>query len=518
MARDVDYDVVIVGSGAAGSLLAARLAEARLRVLVLEAGPERRLEDLYSSQLWSRKLKWDGAPVLETGNHPVGHGFNAGYGTGGSALHHYGVWLRLHESDFTIRSDWGASLDWPFSYDELRPHYDRVQGEVGLSGDASADPWRPAGDNYPMPPLPVFSQGARLRDGFDALGLRTAPLPLAVNSVPRDGRPACLYDGWCDAGCPIGALANPLATWLPRARAAGVEIRHEATVLRLLYRPGASAVEGVEYVQGGKRREVRAERVIVAAFTVQSTRLLLNSGPRGPASAPGNQGGQLGRYVTSHPGAVLFGMFEDELLPYQGPTGGQLLCQEGYGTHRHDSSRFGAYQWIIATAVKPNDLLGFANSRPDIIGAELEGFLARASVHLGTLTLVCEDESRPDNRVTLDDAATDGFGMPLATVHHDLDSAVIANWEAGVAEGEAILRAAGALEIWNGPRSPMHIMGGTVMGEDPALSVTDPNGRVHGIDNLYVAGPSLMPTSGAVNPTFTVSALASRLADHLLES
>ena len=97
-------DAVIVGSGAAGSLMAARLAEAGKRVLILEAGPARGAQDLVSNGLWGRRLKWGGAPVIETGTQPVGHNFNTGWGTGGAAVHHYGVWPRLHPEDFNEAS------------------------------------------------------------------------------------------------------------------------------------------------------------------------------------------------------------------------------------------------------------------------------------------------------------------------------------------------------------------------------------------------------------------------------
>ena len=115
--------------------------------------------------------------------------------------------------------------DWPIEYGDLRPHYDAVQREVGISGDAALEVWRPPGDDYPMPPQPVFRQGEILTRGFAKHGLRVAPLPMAINSVPYGGRPACIQDGWCDAGCPTGALANPIVIFGETMRRAGVETR-----------------------------------------------------------------------------------------------------------------------------------------------------------------------------------------------------------------------------------------------------------------------------------------------------
>ena len=145
-------DAVVVGSGMAGSLIAAALAKAGKRTVVLEGGPERKLTDLTSSQLWSRRLKWAG-PAVETGGaSPLSVGFGSGWGTGGSALHHYACWFRLHAEDFEMKSRFGRGNDWPLRYDDLRPHYDAVQAEVGICGDAEREVWRPAGEAYPMPP------------------------------------------------------------------------------------------------------------------------------------------------------------------------------------------------------------------------------------------------------------------------------------------------------------------------------------------------------------------------------
>lgn len=510
------YDVIVVGAGAAGSVIAATASEAGKRVLVLEAGPARGLKDLVSSQIHARRLKWSGSPVVEEGTLPVGHGFNAGWGTGGGAAHHYAVWPRLHENDFTVRTDHELGLDWPIDYDDLRPYYDRVQATVGISGDAAQEHWRPPGDPYPLDPLPVFAQGATIRRGFDAMNMHVAPIPVAINSRRVGSRAACLYDGWCDAGCPIGALANPLVTYLPRAVAAGTAIRHNAEVEQVLHNDRGDRATGVVYRDGaGHRHRVTARQVVLAAFTVQNARLLLNSHSARHPQGLGNNRDQVGRYVMTHPSTCTYGLFPDDTQPTLGVTGGQLICHDRYADKRPSADRYGSYQWLIANAVKPSDLLGIANSRPDIYGRALEPFMQKAARHFGTMVAVVEDIAQPDNRITLSER-TDASGLPLAHCRHDIHPLTLKTSEAAEAEGLAIFRAAGAAEVWAGPRAGMHIMGGTVMGRDRDHSVTDSFGRCHDVDNLFIAGPGVFPSSGAVNPTYTLHALALRTADHML--
>ncbi|MEH6609651.1 MAG: GMC family oxidoreductase [Halioglobus sp.] len=511
-------DVVIVGAGAAGGVIADRAVAAGKQVLLLEAGPARGMSDLVSSQIWARKLKWSGPVVEEQGDEKVGHSFNSGWGTGGSAMHHYAVWPRLHAGDFDVASRHGVGLDWPLAYEELRPYYDKAQSDVGISGDAAREVWRPPGDKYPMPPLPVFAQGNVIGKGFEAMGLATSPIPLAVNSIEYKGRASCLYDGWCDAGCPIGALANPLATYLGWALAAGAQIKNRAWVTRVLHDKSGSRATGVEYAdETGERHQVMADTVVLAAFTVQTSRLLLASSSSAHPNGLSNRNDLVGRYLMTHPAVSVYGMFEDETQPHLGATGGQLLCQENYDDKKSDDGGYGSYQWLIANAVKPNDLLGISTTRPDIYGAALDPFMKKAAKHFGNMVCIGEGIASANNRVTLS-SNKDAYGEPLASTVHNVAKSSAIMREGALAQGKAVFKAGGANEVWSGPPGSIHIMGGTVMGKSAADSVTDEFGRCHELENLYIAGPGLFPSSGAVNPTFTLHALALRTAEHLFTS
>jgi len=526
-------DVIIVGAGAAGSLLAAKLAQAGRRVVVLEAGPGWTSSDLYSSQIWARRLKWGGPPVLPGGQNPIGYNMASGSGFGGAALHHYGGWPRLHAEDFRLKSLYGRGRDWPIGYDDLRPYYDRIQDEVGLSGDAVAEIWRPPGKAYPLPPLPVFKQGEILARGFHALGMKTAPYPTAILSAPYKGRPACLYDGWCDAGCPIMALANPLAIYVPQAQAAGAQFRSFSTVARVITeQQGAHTTRttraiGVEYFDAtGAQQIIYAPLVILASAAVQNARLLLNSATSKLPEGLANSSGLVGKAITAHALAQLYGLFEEETDCHLGTSGAQLTCQDGYGKIEGDrtlkvpkpfkpSKPFGSTMWAIANAMKPNDLLGIANTRPDIMGRELHKFMLRGAKHMAVLGALCESIPEDSNRVELA-SEKDRFGLPLPRLNHTMSEEAMALWAYNIELGKNIYKAAGSREYWSAPPVFAHLAGGTLMGKEAATSVTDSYGRCHDVPNMVIAGASLFPSAGAVNPTYTIHALSLRTAEHLI--
>src|SRR6185436_905909 len=170
----------------------------------------------------------------------------------------------------------------------------------------------------------------------------------------------------------------------------------------------------------------------------------------------GNTTGLVGRYVMTHAAGLVFGLFDEETKPYMGAFGGQLLNQDSYPKTTHQASKaFGSYQWMIAQAVKPNDLLGISTSRADLFGPALHDFMKRAARGFAGMQSVCEDLPVSENRVTLT-ADKDRNGVPIPSVTHDMHAESLALWEASLAEGKAIFEAAGAREVWTGPPGAMH--------------------------------------------------------------
>jgi choline dehydrogenase-like flavoprotein len=509
-------DAVVVGSGAAGSLVAAKLAASGKKVVILESGRSVEPEDMISSDIYARWLHWGGdmAALQLTPPVTIRTYFSSGSQTGGTAAHHYAAWFRLHEEDFHMKSTFGQGNDWPIAYDDLRPFYDRIQEEVGMAGDAKAEVWRPAGAPYPMPGLPAFPAAQVLKRGFDKLGLRTAPLPVAINTSDYKGRPTCLYDGWCDAGCPTGALVNPQTVYLREAFTHGATLFNNARVTRVLTTADGKRATGVEYVDAkGAMQVQRADLVVLAALT-QNPRIMFNSATDAHPNGLSNRNGMVGKYILVHPTLNVYGLFEDETDPYQGVSIGLMVSQDDY---EKDPKKgyLASYQWLLAPAVKPNGINGLASSRPDIHGAALDPWMKRAAKHLAFIQMVGEMIARPENRIELS-SDKDEFGLPLSRLTIAFSDNERALYSHASTVGKSILSAASATEVWTSPLVNQHFMGGTIMGKDADTSVTDSYGITHEVPNVMIAGNTLFPTSAGVNPTFTTHALALRSVENVL--
>ncbi len=517
MAKLEKVDVVIVGAGASGSVYAAVLAKAGKKVVVLDQGPDWKLSDLISSDFWGRRIKTAGAPFLLEGRHPVSYGFQSGWGVGGAALHYFANLPRLLPNDFKIKSEHNRALDWPISYQDVAPYYDKVARDIGVSGDAKAEEiWRPAGAPYPMPPMKTFRHGDIWLKGFEAVGIRMVAAAVGMNSTAYKGRPPCIYDGWCHVGCPTGALANPLVTYLADARKAGAEVRAWSTGTRVLTNAKGNRVTGVEYYDQTKEKRFQPATVVVlAAWSAQNPRIMLNSAnekhPRGLA----NSSGLVGKYMMTHYASGTWALFDENVENHMGTTGAQYMSYDRYAKTSHKGG-FGSSFIVTGSALKTSGLGGFANARLDLFGPDLHAFMKRAARGLTRINAFGEELPNIENRIELV-SDKDEFGMPLAKIIHSYDQDVVAVWNANFDEGLRIAKAAGAKEAWSarGNIPTIHLMGGTIMGTGAGNSVVNSYGQTHEIANLYVAGPGIFATGGASNPTYTIFAISLRGAEQL---
>ncbi len=518
MAKLEKVDVVVVGAGASGSVYAAVLARTGKKVVVLEQGPDWKLSDLISSDFWGRRIKTAGAPFILEGRNPVGYGYQSGWGVGGAALHYFANFPRLLPNDFKVKSEHNRGLDWPISYQDLAPYYDKVARDVGVSGDAKAEEiWRPAGAPYPMPPMKTFRNGDIWLKGFEAVGIRMVPAAVGMNSTDYKGRPACIYDGWCHVGCPTGALSNPLVTYLADARKAGAEVRAWSTVTRVLTNAKGTRVTGVEYYDQKKEKQFQpASVVVLAAWSAQNPRILLNSANGAHPKGLANRSGLVGKYMMTHFASGTWAIFDENVQNHMGTTGAQYMSYDRYGKTSHKGA-FGSTFIVAGSALKTSDLGGFANARLDLFGADLHAFMKRAARGLTRINAFGEEMPNVENRVE-PASDKDEFGMPLGRIIHSYDEDVARVWNANFEEGLKIASGAGAKEAWSGRGAipTIHLMGGTIMGTGAGNSVVNSFGQAHEIPNLCIAGPGIFPTSGASNPTYTIFALSLRGAEQLV--
>lgn len=507
-------DILIIGLGAAGGVLFGKLAEAGFQVLGLEAGPFWETEkDFVSDEREMAKLKWRD-PRISQGRDPLDLGEGtSGKGVGGGTVHYTMMSLRLHPSDFRTYSRDGVGIDWPIAYEDLEPYYDELEQDLPVSGPDDF-PWVPRKKSYPQRAHRLSCMDDKFIFGAGKLGIKVTACPLALITEPVSGRQPCINRGFCEQGCTPKAKSSTLVTYIPRGLKAGGKIEAGAMAKEIRLDSTGQKVKSVVFLKDGKEYEIECELLILSAFTVETPRILLNNKsakfPRGLA----NSSGKVGKYLMTHTDHIVFAKFPEPLYVYHNPPT-TSITQDFYETDpRNDFKR--GYSIAPYSGRPISFALASRAGRPELWGRNLQDFMKEYNFWL-QLGMIGEVLPYENNRVELDEKeGRDRYGLPIPRASFSLGENEERMIKKAYLDMEKIAKSAGALETFRAPLM-VHLMGTTKMGNDPKSSVVDANLKAHDLDNLYVCGASVFPTSGGVNPTLTIEALASRLADHLAE-
>lgn len=530
-------DFVVIGSGAAGGVIARELSAAGLNVVLLEQGAHRTQADFVHDELAvmfnnellgganavqtfrrtaseTAKLQTDPPPALYAQT------------VGGSSVHFSGNYWRLRPSDFKERSKLGSIAgtgfdDWPLSYEELEPYYTRVDWEIGVSGEPGPfDP--PRSKPYPLPPLPLKSSGALLEAGARKLGLHPQVAPVAVLSQPFNGRGGCIHCGFCMGfGCEVGAKSSTLFTMIPQALATGrCELRARCAAYRIETGKDGRASEVLYLDEKGRPQGQRARAVVLCGNGAETPRLLLMSQSARFPQGLANGSGRVGHYLMGNSHSVTHAVFDEPLHDYK-----SVQCSRIVHDFYESDSRRGFYgggaidgrPFLAATPM----LFALTSVPPDVPrwGAAYKKYLAHGFTRHMVLAGAGTSLALETNTITLDPRAKDPLGRPaLRMTYHDHpdDLKLVTFLQDRSVE---ILEAAGARKIWREPVEPAsvqaHLLGTCRMGDDPKTSVVDRYHRAHDVKNLFICDGSSFVTSGRGQPTMTIQALAFRAAEHI---
>ena len=504
-----EVDFAIVGAGAGGATLAYQLARKGFSVVCFDAGPYwRPLEDFASDETEQQKLYWTDQRI-SGGADPIAlGGNNSGRGVGGSTVHFSMISLRWRPEWFKARTLLGYGVDWPITYRELAPYYAQAERALSVAGPVRY-PWGGKRTPYPYRPHEVNAPGLILARGAEKLGVKWAATPLATVSAPRGKSPPCVYRGFCNFGCSTNAKQSALVVWADRAVKAGAEIRDMAMVGRIETTPKGDRVTGVHYHREGERRFQKAKNVVVAGYAIETPRLLLNSATNKHKHGLANSSGLVGTHLTTHAGPGVWATFEEEVRWNKGPP--NMAVTEHWNYTDAGKDFHGGYAFMSQGPLARAWAQTLATSR-GLWGEDLRRAMLNYN-HTAGFVPVAEVEPRASNTVTLSDEV-DQYGLRIPRVtfgYSDNDRRLQKHALNFMGE---MLQAAGGYDLWTNDDTS-HLMGTCRMGDHRKNSVVNADGRSWDIPNLWICDGSLFATSGAVNPSLTIQALALRIGDRI---
>ncbi len=507
--EDDAVDFAIVGTGAGGGTLACKLAEYGFSVVALDAGPYwRPLEDFASDEAHQSKLYWTDERSVD-GENPLRLGSNnSGKSVGGSTVHFAMVSLRFRPEWFKARTKLGYGVDWPLDWREMWLYYREVEEALKIAGPVNY-PWGPERPRYPYRAHELNAAALVLAQGAEALGIQWTETPIATLSAPRGLSPPCVYRGMCVIGCSTNAKQSVLITWLPRALAAGAEIRDLAMVGRVEH-DGSGRVTGVHYHREGQWRFQRARNVVVAGYAIETPRLLLNSATDRFPDGLANSSGLVGKNLMVQSNQAVWGIMEQEIRSYKAPP--SLAITEHWNYCDDGKDFYGGYCYMSQGPL-PMQWSSTQASKRGLWGQRLLDEMEKYNHQVG-LKIVGECLPQERNRVTLADKR-DQYGLPISRVTYsycDNDKRLIRH---SLGFMRQALEAVDARDIWDETDDTCHLNGTARMGDDPRSSVVNADCRCWDIPNLWVCDGSVFPTVGGVNPSLTIQAIACRTADRI---
>ena len=562
------YDAIVVGSGACGGWAAMQLTQAGMRVLMLEAGsPVDPAKDFKHIYLYQMDYRGRGKPglfrtysgsernyriMIDNAENPYTTSTDTVYRwgrsrvLGGRSLHWARASDRMADYEFKAASRDGYGMDWAVGYADMSPYYDRVERFIGVSGAREGFPQFPDGEF--LPPMALNCAETIFTAASKSLGWPTTHRRLAQLTQMHNRRPPCHYCGNCINGCDVGAMFSTVSTTLPPALKTGkLDVKTDSVVAAVRMN-GENRAKGVTYIERftGKSVEVNARYVVLAASTLENTRLLLLSAKGGLA----NSSGTLGQYMIDQVGGGGVAGFLPRLK------GGPSRLDDGKSagitvpnmvnfdakTARKDFIRgyvINATGGQTEYPLYAGDLPGFGSSWKKDVKAR---YVAQARVWIAGGEML----ARKENFVELDPEVKDHWGIPVLKIHFthcDNDRKLLAHFQATAQElfhkaGGQVLASMGEGGPVGFPGAagspdtsparaaapPRDALGGSIhevgtarMSVSPKDGVLDSFCRTHDIANLYVFGGNAFPSTGDKHPTLTMMALTARGCDRLLQ-
>jgi glucose dehydrogenase len=521
-------DVVIVGSGVAGSLMAARLAQAGLKVLILEAGPHvdraaaveeyRRAvmkvpECAYPDTAYAPHPRSDKPDQYYLQNGPDKFGPTYLRQVGGTTWHWLGTTLRFVPDDFRLRSRFGVGLDWPLTYDDLEPWYGEAERELGVAGDGQARIDARRSQPYPLPAIPLSYADKVTAAAAKSAGWSVEPTPQARNSEVYDERPPCCGSSSCIPICPVQAKYDA-TSHVRKAQRAGAELVAEAVVSAVEVGPDNRIVALRVKRPDGAEEQAVGRVYVIAAHGIETPKLLLQSRSDRLPNGVANSSDQVGRNLMDHPTQLCWALTAEPVWPYRGPLSTAGIESPRAGDWR---GRYAAFRIQLDNRGWTWPRLGPYSTVPELArrglrGAELARALADRSAREICFAIMAEELPEPENRVVPDFGQRDAIGLPRPRITYRVNDYTWRAFPYGHRICRDICAALKATEVHHGTdvMPAAHICGTYRMGADPKQSVVDPDQRAHDHANLFLLGSGVFPTSAASNPTLTIAALVLR--------